>query len=100
MSDELKPCPWCGSEAVYDSFLGYCRCVNDKCLFECKPTAAWITKEGMIRNWNTRPVEDTITAKVERLRKALEELRHGNYIQANWVDTVREFIDAALRGEE
>ena len=72
MSDELKPCPWCGSEAVYDSFLGYCRCTNDKCPFECKPTAAWITKVGVLKDWNTRPLEDALTAENENMRKGLE----------------------------
>ena len=48
MSDELKPCPFCGREAEKHtgSFKDGCMCTNDKCVL--------FARIFLIKAWNTR----------------------------------------------
>ena len=62
---ELKACPFCGLEHINDVYLdeeGYANC--QRC--------------GSVRLplcfWNTRPIEDRLTAENKRLRGALENI--------------------------
>ena len=65
---DLKPCPFCGSEACaakddHSPFTtAYCR-TPDECCHIGEANA-----EDAIRRWNTRPREDALQAEVERLR--------------------------------
>lgn len=56
MTDELKPCPFCGGEAKierYDSSLTYVKCANSKCPVDpC--TMSCRSREQAIKIWNTR----------------------------------------------
>lgn len=80
MSDELKACPFCGTLVVaheHDGIYNWVECQN----IECQAT----TKVNMIigrieaaesigtKQWNTRPIEDTLRAEVERLTRELAE---------------------------
>lgn len=61
MSDELKPCPFCGNNDVFielntDALVYVITC--SKCLF----TIPWVNKEMLIERWNTRPLEDALAA--------------------------------------
>lgn len=61
MSEELKPCPFCGSPAEYTSdFKDFVRCSKG---LQC-PTEA---SSFLVTEWNNRPIED-------RYRKALEDI--------------------------
>jgi hypothetical protein len=63
--DELRPCPFCGSNAeinpdnvnfVNCSRLGCCLCVE------------WNESGVHWTNWNTRPIEDALRASNEELK--------------------------------
>lgn len=75
---ELKPCPFCGEMAFWDSeFAGiYCRCGAEITFCESDKEAA--------EKWNTRPIEDALRAENERLREVLERI--GNEFKINrWI---------------
>ena len=63
MSEELKPCPFCGGEAEWDEQGVSCSNVEG-CDFD-----AYVDRE----RWNIRPVEDALRAEIERLRKSIKK---------------------------
>jgi hypothetical protein len=75
MSDELKPCPFCGREMDTVLRTPYGRpsyrvlvCRTDGCTaqnvyFDCNDT------------WNTRPIEDALRARIQELLLENERLR-------------------------
>ena len=73
MSEELKPCPFCGSDDidvtytyVDDGLDYYAECTDCYCRGAWEPTAAKARAA-----WNTRPIEDKLQARID----ALEWLR-------------------------
>lgn len=68
MTDELKPCPFCGGKAEFENdneeWFVFCeKCGSMTVLFETKPEA----KEA----WNARPIEYAQAAEIKRLREEL-----------------------------
>ena len=67
--NELKNCPFCGSELTEDDAFsedGYpqmCHCI-------------WQTNsaEKAVQNWNTRPIEDALQARIDELEKIIKGL--------------------------
>ena len=59
MSEELRPCPFCGSEYVYRGAENVIHCG------QCGAS------EGI--DWNTRPLEDAKDAEIKRLEAQLAE---------------------------
>ena len=65
---EMKPCPFCGGEADYTQILGnygrvYC--------FTCDGgIREGRSKDGVIHNWNNRPIEDELRARIAELEAA------------------------------
>ena len=65
MNNELKPCPFCGSEAVLecrdedynDDWIVYCLNLDGECEF-CPCTKYHETAEDAIEAWNTRYQEE------------------------------------------
>lgn len=110
MSDQLKPCPFCGKPAASDR--------NRVFGIECLNCGA-IGPEGeeaSIKAWNTRPIEDKLRAEFdkqvsitigqmgqitqlrkenERLRKALEYI--ANHIQCYSLEKAFAAAQEALR---
>lgn len=78
MSEELKPCPFCGSDKVtvsrtphskYGILYGIgCKSCNAHGSFR------FIFEHYAIISWNTRPAEESLKAEVGRLRRALESI--------------------------
>lgn len=73
MSDELKPCPFCGSDDIdvtytyVDGGLDYyAECTDCYCRGAWEPTGAKARAA-----WNSRPIEDALQARID----ALEWLR-------------------------
>ena len=68
---ELKKCPFCGGEADYTQILGnygrvYC--------FTCDGgIREGRSKDGVIHNWNNRPIEDALQAENEWLKEELQQ---------------------------
>lgn len=73
MSEELKPCPFCGGEAKEQNIIivgrGLCKMVFcENCNIDFKtPTS--------IVQWNTRPAEDALKAENEELRYIVEQFK-------------------------
>ena len=71
MSDELKPCPFCGgvpnssTERVgHSTWLTFVKC--ETCAFDMQ-----------MSKWNTRPIEDALRTELEAAREAADVLlRH------------------------
>ena len=89
MTDELKPCPFCGSKAkiVYDDsnddlhFAGVrvC-CQNLSCGAKGVP---YFLSYDAIESWNARPLESALLAEIERLRDALKSLRIDKHAECD-----------------
>jgi hypothetical protein len=64
VTDELKPCPFCGKppalspDKAQDFFQVWCYCEADVCLGD-------YSRKEVIRQWNSRPVEDALRARAE-----------------------------------
>ena len=57
-TNELKPCPFCGSEATLDYYGRYVSCTNRNGRCEVRPhTNAFKTSEDAIKDWNRRAYE-------------------------------------------
>ena len=65
---ELKPCPFCGKKAARQGNFGIC--VND----DCEMSDYW----SGLEEWNTRPIEDALTARIVQLEAELAALKSEN----------------------
>jgi uncharacterized protein (DUF342 family) len=72
MTDELKPCPFCGSEATMNernAMEEFVNCSKPGCsLSETWAVAIFID------NWNTRPREDALTAELDKRERQVKNL--------------------------
>ena len=65
MSEELRPCPFCGGEAQVNTWTMHgitesrCFCSNSDCPNSVRTVA--------FEQWNTRPIEDALTARIAEL---------------------------------
>lgn len=82
MSEELRPCPFCGGEALTNIFLDYedienlptnviddyepeVTCENERCI-----NGWWLSP----KDWNTRPIEDELQARIAELEAYIDQL--------------------------
>ena len=73
MNKELKPCPFCGGEAVINILLGnYCVTCTE-CNGSIFP-AAGMTEEEAIEAWNTRKPIDKVVERLEEKKSTLERM--------------------------
>ena len=77
MSEELRPCPFCGGQALTSTFLDYddleympldtiepeVTCENERCI-----NGWWLSPN----DWNTRPIEDALNASIAELEAELK----------------------------
>lgn len=86
MSDELKPCPFCGEVPDVNNPATFHREVGDRwarvvCCIEgpeirsgfYTPLEEW--KDEAIAAWNERPIEDALRARIAELEKKLQDLQ-------------------------
>ncbi len=69
MSEEIKPCPFCGGKAemiLHSNWYGYIECCNDECL-ACGPMGD--TEKEAIQNWNQRPYDFDMPAIVKKVQQ-------------------------------
>lgn len=75
MTQELKPCPFCGCEAEIKEDWGNWRVWGfhaKGCFFHCRESSAYASRDYAITAWNTRTTLQTEGEK--KLREALGEL--------------------------
>ena len=67
---ELKPCPFCG-EPADDRYNRLAKCSNKSCLMN-----HWVDDEDFFidDDWNTRPIEDALRARIAELEAEIERL--------------------------
>ena len=77
MSEELKPCPFCGNllEIVHKNGSKYVRCISGTCIFETARHGYHISDDKLIKRCNRRPAEDALTAEIERLKAENEKCK-------------------------
>ena len=73
MSEELKPCPFCGSEAKVDDIIGrYAYCPNADChLWRLEG------EEIEIDEWQSRPIEYALRKQLDMAVEALEKIKRA-----------------------
>ena len=79
---ELKACPFCGTSVVgieYDGLYRWVECGNMDCNAAGK-VFAFLTDVGnadhiVANNWNTRPIEDKLTAELARRDEIIARLK-------------------------
>jgi transcription initiation factor TFIIIB Brf1 subunit/transcription initiation factor TFIIB len=86
MSEEMKPCPFCGgSNWRATSEERTCITCSD-----CGVSVIFDFRFMSQTNWNTRPIEDALKSENERFRKAVNE----------GIQAAADFAEAVLkRGE-
>jgi hypothetical protein len=65
MSEELLPCPFCGTENTDVGFVAH----TDDCYLMRKYMGG--KKRELIISWNKRPIEDALIANIDVLRAAI-----------------------------
>lgn len=79
MSD-LKPCPFCGSEAVIKKYFikGVANHLNYFVACKCEiRTRSRKNIDGATSDWNSRPIEDALRVENERLEQRIRELEEA-----------------------
>ena len=99
---ELKPCPFCGSQAKSDlsdfgSAMVYCGAedVGVDCPVNAE-TGFHDSMESSIAAWNTRPA-DTLTEA--RVRDAFDKIAAVNTVAICSLDEMEAIVNRALTGE-
>ena len=75
MSEELKPCPFCGNEASIKDVVVYPNCEKAPAYVGCKNHCAGgsgYDLQDTINRWNNRPLEDALRARIAELGADLE----------------------------
>ena len=107
MTDKLKPCPFCGSEAEFNSDeFG-----EGVCCKSCDATLhnGVYGEEGRklaSADWNARPIEDELNEKIEkleaenaRLRESLEVILDAAQKDEPCILAIKVVAYTALKGE-
>ena len=72
MSNELKPCPFCGSTVGTKRKDNWVKCCD------CSARGSQeLDRDTAHISWNNRPIEDALKARVEELEKLLMNI-HGD----------------------
>ena len=73
MMDELKPCPFCGEQPELTTYFikGTANHTNVYASCSCgHKTRSRKGVDGAIADWNTRPIEDALNARIAELEEA------------------------------
>ena len=101
--NELKPCPFCGGKAEEDTHIGGVICEN-----YCTNPNTFDGGGGVwTADWNTRPIEDALNARIVELEVYIERLiRAGNALdvppddfseeQKDWRETISEWLQGEI----
>ena len=73
MSEELKPCPFCGGMPKVNDWT--LKGITDKrCFCDNEKWPVYLSKTIAIDGWNTRPIEDALNARIAELEELIEKL--------------------------
>ena len=86
---ELKPCPFCG-EPADDRYNRLAKCSNKSCLMN-----HWVDDEDFFidDDWNTRPIEDALRARIAELEEEIDQLTSHSNIERQddkWIPEVQD----------
>lgn len=70
---ELKPCPFCGHEAVATQYVVGGRDLV-QCTFCSVKTPATNSRKEAVKSWNSRPIEDALRARLSERDVLIERL--------------------------
>ena len=100
MTEELKPCPFCGSEAEFNSdefgegvFCKSCGANMHNGVYgeEGRKFAS--------ADWNSRPIENELEAENTRLREALESILYAAQKDEPCIMAIKTVAYTALKGQ-
>ena len=74
MSEKFRPCPFCGKEPHIDANYHLFSCQNKDCIADATNYEATM---GFFEQWNTRPIEDALTARIAELEVENDRLQAG-----------------------
>ena len=73
MSEELRPCPFCGSEAFYIKIMGNYEKPHEIYCSKCDGAITeGRSEKQVVTNWNTRPIEDALQSRIAELEAESE----------------------------
>ena len=102
MSNELKPCPFCGGKdlekEVIDGIEGMIYRVSCPHCANTMPMTVDTSMEEAIRIWNTRPAEDALKAELEDLLYFLRFV--AEYVACNSMPGLAYRIDEEIKKHE
>ena len=97
MSDELKPCPFCGEEPRVSDLLVYPNGEKYPANVKCRRCgivkANYDSVEKAVTVWNTRPGEDALRAEIERLQAQNKDLLEA-------LECLLDTVDKSMHGVE
>lgn len=99
MTEELKPCPFCGGEAeIIDDAMG----TISRCRYCGAENGNGVYGEGghelALKDWNRRPIEDAKDKEINRLREALEVILDAAQKDEPCIPAIRAVAYTALKG--
>lgn len=78
MTENLKRCPFCGSEAEFNSDeFGEGVCCKSCCATIHNGVYGEYGRKLASADWNARPIENELTGKIEKLERENERLREA-----------------------
>lgn len=102
MTENLKRCPFCGSEAKCIEFYGLYHVICCNCHIAGKDCP---TRESAVSAWNSRPIENELNEKIgkleaenKRLREALEVILDAAQKDEPCIMAIKVVAYTALKG--
>ena len=84
MSEELKPCPFCGNDASVFGVVGVMKVICSNCSASTGPR---LSLQGATEDWNRRAID------VDALRKVVAEIKDADVDgDGDWSERIRKAV--------
>ena len=84
MSEELKPCPFCGHDASVVGVVGVMKVICSNCSASTGPR---LSLQGATEDWNRRAID------VDALRKVVAEIKDADVDgDGDWSERIRKAV--------
>ena len=101
MTEELKSCPFCGSEAEFKSDeFGEGVCCKSCGATLCNGVYGEYGRKLASADWNARPIENELEAENARLREALEVILDAAQKDEPCILAIKAVAYTALKGDK